>query len=52
MKRNKAQYLDYFVDGTILIPALFLPFDEMDTLLDAAYDGMLEFKTKRRKRGA
>lgn len=52
MKRNKARYLDYFVDGQVLIPMLFLSFEEQDTLLDAAFDGMLVFKTKRRKRGA
>lgn len=52
MKRNKARFLDYFVDGPVLIPVLFLPFEEHETLLDAAFDGMLILKTKRRKRGA
>lgn len=52
MKRNKARHLDYFVDGAVLIPALFLSLDDQFTLMDAAYDGMLIFKTKKRRRGA
>lgn len=52
MKRNKAKYLDYFVDGTVLIPALFLSFEDHEELLEAAFDGMLIVKSKRRRRGA
>jgi hypothetical protein len=52
MKRNKARYLDYFIDGSVIFPALFLSFEDHETLLDAAFDGMLILKTKRRKRGA
>lgn len=52
MRRNKARHLDYFIDGRVLIPALFLSFEDQGNLLDAAYDGKLEFKTKPRRRGA
>jgi hypothetical protein len=49
MKRCKACYLDYFVDGNVLIPAVLLTFEQMAGLLDAAYDGKISFVTKRRK---
>ncbi|MEB3103103.1 hypothetical protein [Ferviditalea candida] len=52
MKRNKARYLDYFIDGHVLIPALFLSFEEHENLLDAAFDGKLELRSKLRRRGA
>lgn len=52
MKRCKAIYLDYFVDGKVLIPAVFLTFEEDEELLSAAFEGKLILKTKDRRRGA
>lgn len=52
MKRNKARYLDYFIDGRVLIPVLFLSFEDHEKLLNAAFDGKLELRIRRRKRGA
>jgi hypothetical protein len=52
MRRNKARYLDYFVDGQVLIPALFLSFEDHELLLDAAFNGKIIVKSKQRKRGA
>lgn len=52
MKRNKARHLDYFVDGKLLIPALFCSYEEMEQLIDAAFEGILIYKTRQRRRGA
>jgi len=49
MKPIMVPTIDYFVDGNVLIPALFLPLEQMKKLLDDAYDGKIIFVTKRRK---
>ena len=52
MKRNKAIYLDYFIDGNLLIPALFFSLEENDQLMDATFEGKLILKAKQRGKGA
>jgi hypothetical protein len=54
MKRYKVRTLDYFVDGRLLIPMLFLELKDQFDLMDAAYDdnSPVSFKTVQRKKGA